>query len=539
MPSNPVWLLHLNGGNILVTLPEAAPELRPTPGLLLWVRLNADGSLSVRAADTATRNVSGTRLPTATTPLPIEALQVRLEQLLTRSLQQQLPFPVALLRLNQARTSPEASTETNLHTVLQRLAGAILSRAMLPDQSLSAPSAAPHAPSIPANAAVAMLRQALAAQGLEFERQLYRNLAPARQDFTSFSSPGVAAPAGTPNSTPDLHPWVRAAFARLSHAVPDRPATPPIAPAPAGSLISGAGDVPLGLTSETARSLQQLLQTIAGTPITEEIPLPAAPRTPGTLLAAALARATAPVAETNQPAPMPDLKGTLIGLLRELGAAGEKGASADKGAPNISPNAHWPDQFLLRNPLGFPHPMSDLALLKSSAMLAERELDTGQLLRLLAGMLHRIQFNQLNSLLQTASNSSDTVSAQSWLFDLPVSTPGQQFDFFQLRLDREQHREDTAERATPERAVRWKIALAFDFEQLGPIHIQVTVRPPTASSVIWAGRAQTLSLLQQHAQHFERRLTALGLAVEAIQYQQGEPRTEQRPIQSCIVDTRA
>lgn len=232
-----------------------------------------------------------------------------------------------------------------------------------------------------------------------------------------------------------------------------------------------------------------------------------------------------------------DLKGTLLGLIKTLSQGLE--AETQTMSKPIGGSATQDNLQLLANPLAFPRPMLPTTMLKANAMLAEEELSTGQILRLLAGLLHRIQFNQLNSLHQTASNSSDNVTTQSWMFDLPIiNNSTQQFDFFQLRLDREKHHAPQGESEEKTR-IQWKVALSFNFDGLGQINIHLRLLPPTATSVIWATQTNTLQLLKKHAEHLRERLGLLGLTLQDIQYQEGAPATESRPIQASIVDTRA
>jgi len=195
---------------------------------------------------------------------------------------------------------------------------------------------------------------------------------------------------------------------------------------------------------------------------------------------------------------------------------------------------------LLKNPFNFPHFANQTASVRSSkaeALLADQQFTTGQLLKLIAGMLNRIQFNQLNSLYQSHSNANDSNTVQSWFFELPVVNPNSQFTTFDVRIDKEEDAQKQAQNDAKQE-IQWKLSLSFKFEQLGAIYVQVTLAPPTISSTIWADSPDTLALINREKKHFQSKLAELGLEVGEISCQKGQPKHDKTRLNQSLVDTK-
>ena len=188
----------------------------------------------------------------------------------------------------------------------------------------------------------------------------------------------------------------------------------------------------------------------------------------------------------------------------------------------------------------FAFPLLQANKLQSTKNLFEKqEFTTGQLLKLLAGMIHRLQFNQLHSLLQSNSAAAaDTGLQQSWFFELPVVNIQQQIQTFNFRIDKEagQPHQQTEE---DKKSLHWKLLLSFDLDQLGPIYIQVKLHENKASSILWANQPNTLKLLQAEAAHFKASLESIGLDVSDLRCEQGQPTQTQTKLDRHLVDTKA
>lgn len=235
--------------------------------------------------------------------------------------------------------------------------------------------------------------------------------------------------------------------------------------------------------------------------------------------------------------PTTDLKSTLITLLATLNEAATKTATA-KEATTETPQ---PALSAKLSPFQFPAWQTLLdhqAIQKANTVLADQELSTGQLLKLMASILNRIQFTQLNSLFHNQQAGPDNTNAQSWFFELPVLQNTDQTQVVQLRIDREQS-EGKREQEQTEQTIQWRIALSFCFEELGTIFIQANLNPPTISTHIWSDKKDTLALIELEKKQFSKRLEDIGLQVEDIHCHHGQPQSEKTSIQSNLVDTRA
>lgn len=239
---------------------------------------------------------------------------------------------------------------------------------------------------------------------------------------------------------------------------------------------------------------------------------------------------TAP--QSGVQAPLPDkvdLKTLLLGLVSGISQASKQPLSAE--AMN--------DPELLQMPFNFPPAVSN-QVLKAESILADQDLTTGQLLKLLAGILNRLQFNQLNSLYQTQAGSAEPgVTQQSWFFELPMVNAQHAIETFNLRIDKETRDQSGESDAEKQQEIQWKIALSFNFDELGDIYIQTFITPPSISSTIWANQSSTLALINKEQSHFRERLSELGLEVGDIVCQYGQPKVNKAKLDRNLVDITA
>ncbi len=153
-------------------------------------------------------------------------------------------------------------------------------------------------------------------------------------------------------------------------------------------------------------------------------------------------------------------------------------------------------------------------------------------------MIHRMQFNQLNSLMQSSNSSADTNLQQSWFIELPVMSPHQQVNTFNLRVDKEKHSQHQ-DPSDEEKVFSWKLLLSFDLDELGPIYVQVKLQDKTINSVLWADRSETLTLLKQETPRFKSSLESIGLQVNELHCMQGQPPNTATKLDRHLVDTKA
>jgi hypothetical protein len=193
------------------------------------------------------------------------------------------------------------------------------------------------------------------------------------------------------------------------------------------------------------------------------------------------------------------------------------------------------------SPFAFPL-LATQQMQTAKRLFEKQEFTTGQILKLLAGMLHRLQFNQLHSLLQSNS-SADSPLQQSWFFELPILGPQQQIHTFNFRIDRHD-RQTESPKEERKKSIEWKLLLSFDLDALGPIYIQVklqqadTASGHAISSVLWADQPDTVTLLQSQSEHFKNSLESLGLDVTELRCQQGQPSQGQTRLDRHLVDTK-
>ncbi|PIE42890.1 MAG: hypothetical protein CSA50_08130 [Gammaproteobacteria bacterium] len=226
-----------------------------------------------------------------------------------------------------------------------------------------------------------------------------------------------------------------------------------------------------------------------------------------------------------------DIKANLLRLLNTLTQHTEP--LRPPGNPGNSLLNAGVSEELLINPFDFPRFAQTQAGKKQQHYKVD--LTVAEALRQLAGALNRIQFNQLNSLYQSQTQTTDTQQVQTWLFDLPVISDSQKTDLLQLRLDKETPQNESIRKKL---GSQWKITLGFDFESLGAIQIELRYRQNGLDSMIWAHSSTTLKLINQELKHFREQLSGLGIEVNDIECRHGIPKRKSAPIEHRLVDIR-
>tara|TARA_R110001592_G_scaffold140266_1_gene361011 strand:+ start:10140 stop:11882 length:1743 start_codon:yes stop_codon:yes gene_type:complete len=229
-----------------------------------------------------------------------------------------------------------------------------------------------------------------------------------------------------------------------------------------------------------------------------------------------------------------DLKASLISTAALLSKqlAAELSATELK---NIFLGASANDTII--SPFAFPI-VSSASINSSKALFAKQEFSTGQLLKILAGMIHKLQFNQLNSLLQSNSNT-DAPLQQTWFFELPILNPNQTVQTFNFRMDKEPQHDSEEQGSTTDKEFKWKLLLSFDLDSLGPIYIQIALSKNSISSVLWANKDSTFALLEKESVHFKSQLEKIGLKVDEMHCKKGQPNQIQTKLDRHLVDTKA
>ena len=192
---------------------------------------------------------------------------------------------------------------------------------------------------------------------------------------------------------------------------------------------------------------------------------------------------------------------------------------------------------LLQAPLQFPRLASAPA---TSTAAASDPVNTGQLLKLLAGMLNRITVNQLHSQVLTARAGGDAPAPTSTLLvELPWLTPQQEPRVAQLRIEQHEReqKQQAGSRKTP--VSEWRLTLAMDLDEAGPLHFDLALRQQTVSASIWAEHQATLRRVNEQLPLLRRSLSELGLEVTELECRRGTPPAIQTRLEHRLVDTRA
>ena len=226
---------------------------------------------------------------------------------------------------------------------------------------------------------------------------------------------------------------------------------------------------------------------------------------------------------------LPDLKLAIGRVITALLAQQGKGPEHfNRLTPLTSPE-------LVQAPLQFPQPPA------SSASTPGNEPTTvGQMLRLLAGMLNRITVNQLHSQVLTTRAGGETPAPMSTvLLELPWVTPQSEPRVAQLRL--EQYRDEPGSQDQPKSASvgEWRLSLAMDLDEAGPLHFDVTLRRQSVGARVWAEKQSTLQQVNQELPQLRQSLTDLGLEVTDLECRRGSPQGTVTRLEHRLVDTRA
>lgn len=225
-------------------------------------------------------------------------------------------------------------------------------------------------------------------------------------------------------------------------------------------------------------------------------------------------------------AALPDLKLAIGRIITTLLTQQGNGPEAfNRFTPLTSPE-------LVQAPLQFPNTFPPPPP-QSSA-----EPTVGQMLRLLAGMLNRITVNQLHSqILSTRTTAEAPTPVSTTLLELPWLTPNNEPRIAQLRIEQEQADNDQ-QRAGKPRATEWRLSLAMDLDEAGPLHFDVSLRRDQVSAQVWAEKQSTLRQVREELPQLRKGLSDIGLEVVDLECRRGTPRGASTRLEHRLVDTR-
>lgn len=144
-------------------------------------------------------------------------------------------------------------------------------------------------------------------------------------------------------------------------------------------------------------------------------------------------------------------------------------------------------------------------------------------------------------LLQAALAQTETEQVQrlqqgdSWQLQIPLFyRDGEIPREVQLHLHKDSNPGETDGKR---KAVRWRLRLHFDLQQLGPLDIDIEMQYPALSATFWSQQAPTLTQLNRELQPLRQRLQQLGVEVQELQVRHGQlPAPERNRISQRLVD---
>lgn len=231
----------------------------------------------------------------------------------------------------------------------------------------------------------------------------------------------------------------------------------------------------------------------------------------------------------NPTAQLPDLKLALGRVITALLASqGSTPEQFNRLTPIATPE-------LMQAPLQFPQPMTTPA-----ARSDGEPPSVGQMLRLLAGMLNRITVNQLHSQVLTSRSGGDaTAPASTLLLDLPWLTPQNEPRLAQVRIEQYPEDHESGRKTPSSTATEWRLSLAMDLDDAGPLHFDIALRQQSVSARVWAEKQMTLRKVNQELPALRQSLTDLGLEVTDLECRRGTPQSSVTRLEHRLVDTRA
>lgn len=327
-------------------------------------------------------------------------------------------------------------------------------------------------------------------------------------------------------------------IASLSRTLGQSPGAPPSASPPNSGSAAAPGDVKAA--GEAAQIRSALTRVMSLIPPQSELQGTGAPGTDagaariktwiqnsGVFTEARLAVAAA----AGDGAP-DDLKSQLLRLGAQLLKTDTLTASADlrQLRPAVSPE-------LVQQALQFP-----LMPVAAGQSRQPEGMNTGMLLRVLAGMINRITVNQLHShSLSTAATADGSQPPQTWLLELPWLNPQQEPKVVQARIERREGErdEDDPDQSTAKRQAQWRLNLALDLDELGPVYFELALTRTALGTRIWAEREATWRLVDAQSGILRTSLGALGLEIKSLECHHGAPPQTRTRLDHRLVDEKA
>ena len=341
--------------------------------------------------------------------------------------------------------------------------------------------------------------------------------------------PSSAGPTTRSPKNPPLPPQAQAHTTTPSAVRPPRPSPTPLSPSPAPVTKARGAGVPES-PSPTASASHPSPPTHgeegkpplppAGREGRQGAPVPSRPegQAPAADRTAPLPRRAEGGGEPPPPSSSPPAKGgaTQPGiLLRNRPPAVSTPAGEVPARPISPPPPPPPSQGV------FPQGRVELPLAVEAQEATER------MLRQVEGALARIALSQAASL--GGAERPEAGQRPPLILDLPVRTP-LGIDLFQLSIREEPGRREAAEEQEGgEEGGRrhWNVTIAFELAGLGPMVARVSLDGDRVSTLFWAERPATVTLVRDHLRALDQGLEAAGLEATHLACREGLPRQEE------------
>ena len=129
------------------------------------------------------------------------------------------------------------------------------------------------------------------------------------------------------------------------------------------------------------------------------------------------------------------------------------------------------------------------------------------------GVLSRIRVNQLLNV------PVENTPQQQWTVELPIRR-NDGFDLIHLRIEED---ETSPDHNSNNKKKVWKVTLAFDLDELGPLYANITVCEQNVSATLHAEEQKTAAMIDDHLASLSESLSDAGLKVDTLACHQGKP----------------
>ncbi len=140
------------------------------------------------------------------------------------------------------------------------------------------------------------------------------------------------------------------------------------------------------------------------------------------------------------------------------------------------------------------------------------------------GNIARTQLHQIASL-PTPDNN-----VQAWSFELPIRT-GDTIDLFSMVIEEREH----SEKDQSQSSKQWSVMIAVELGELGPMHVRLRLLNDQIATTIWADKAETAQLVNQHLSELKQKYTQAGIEYSELHCLNGTPTDKAAQTQPTVM----